>query len=276
MENTETDKDQPVRRNAGRIWVPLGLVFIGVAMFLRQLGLGIPEWIFSWPMLLIAVGIFSGLAHGFRGPGWLIMILIGSFFMMDQVIPGFDFHRFLWPAIIVIVGLIMLIRPKKAHWMNDDCAGWDPGRSYRRFGRHGRRRFGPDFGNPERNFGMGNEQDSRKFSSEDFIDSTTVFGGVHKNIVSKNFRGGDIVIFMGGAEINLSQADIQGVVRLDITQIMGGTKIIVPSHWEIRSDVTSVFGNIEDKRQNITTTDHSKVLHIDGSSVFGGIEIRSY
>ena len=122
--------------------------------------------------------------------------------------------------------------------------------------------------------GMG--YSSKSFSSEDYIDATTIFGGIHKNILSKNFKGGDITIFMGGAELNLSQADIQGTAALDITQIMGGTKIIVPSHWEIRSQLTSVFGNIEDKRQNIGNTDPNKVLIIDGSSVFGGIEIRNY
>ncbi len=92
---------------------------------------------------------------------------------------------------------------------------------------------------------------SKSFSSEDYIDATTVLGGIHKNILSKNFKGGDITIFMGGAELNLSQADIQGTAALDITQIMGGTKIIVPPNWEVRSQLTSVFGNIEDKRQNI-------------------------
>jgi hypothetical protein len=57
---------------------------------------------------------------------------------------------------------------------------------------------------------------------------------------------------------------------------MGGTKIIIPPHWEVRSQLTSVFGNIEDKRTNIGHTDPNKVLIIDGSSVFGGIEIRNY
>jgi hypothetical protein len=57
---------------------------------------------------------------------------------------------------------------------------------------------------------------------------------------------------------------------------MGGTKIIVPPNWEVRSQLTSVFGNIEDKRQNISSTNPEKVLIIDGSSVFGGIEIRNY
>jgi predicted membrane protein len=63
---------------------------------------------------------------------------------------------------------------------------------------------------------------------------------------------------------------------LDITQIMGGTKLIVPPHWEIRSQLTSVFGNIEDKRQQERIANPDKVLIIDGTSVFGGIEIRNY
>jgi predicted membrane protein len=103
-----------------------------------------------------------------------------------------------------------------------------------------------------------------------------VLGGIHKNILSKNFKGGDITIFMGGAELNLSQADIQGTARLDITQIMGGTKLIVPPHWTIRSGLTSVLGSIEDKRQNIGIPNPEKVLVIDGTTVFGGIEIRNY
>ena len=40
-------------------------------------------------------------------------------------------------------------------------------------------------------------QDSKGFSSEDYIDATTVLGGIHKNILSKNFKGGDITIFHG-------------------------------------------------------------------------------
>ena len=279
------------RHPGGRIWVPVLFVLTGIGLLLRQMNLGIPEWIFSWQILLIAVGIFVGLSHGFRGPGWLIMILVGTFFLMDQLIPGMDIHRFMWPAIIIVVGLVMLIRPKHPHWMDPGCQGRWKQRDIERWQRRRARRGYPDmqgfsgepFGsgtgtaggtNTGSTSGMG--YSSKSFSSEDYIDATTVFGGIHKNILSKNFKGGDITIFMGGAELNLSQADIQGTAALDITQIMGGTKIIVPPNWEVRSQVTSVFGNIEDKRQNISATNPDKVLIIDGSSVFGGIEIRNY
>ena len=290
MDNIEKDIQDDVnkrvrRRPGGRVWVPLGLVCVGGLLLVRQMGVGLPEWLFSWQILLIVIGIFSGLAHAFRGPGWLIMILIGTFFLMDQLIPGMDIHRFIWPAVIIVVGLVMLIRPKKPHWMDHDWHNKWNQRDWERWQRRRHRRGypgypdqGPNPGSPNQDMNAPENQgyNSKSFSSEDYIDATTVLGGIHKNILSKNFKGGDITIFMGGAEINLSQADIQGTAALDITQIMGGTKIIVPSNWEIRSQLTSVFGNIEDKRQNIGVTDPQKVLIIDGTSVFGGIEIRNY
>ncbi len=274
------------RRHSGRVFLPLLLVVVGGLLLARQMGAGIPDWIFSWQILLIGIGIFSGLAHEFRGPGWLIMILVGTFFLLDQLIPGLDIHRFIWPAAIIVVGLVMLIRPKKPYWMDH---GWHERWNQRerdKLQRRRQRRGYPGYTdassnsgympNPGVNIGTNTGTDSKGFSSEDYIDATTVLGGIHKNILSKNFKGGDITIFMGGAEINLSQADIQGTAALDITQIMGGTKLIVPANWQVRSQLTSVFGNIEDKRQNIGNTDPQKVLIIDGTSVFGGIEIRNY
>ena len=122
MENDiKEDIHKQVRRGAGsRIWLPLALVCIGGLLFLRAFGVPFPEWMFSWQVLLIVIGIFSGLAHAFRGPGWLIMILVGTFFLMDHLVPGLDIHRFIWPAVIIVVGLVMLIRPKKPHWMEHD------------------------------------------------------------------------------------------------------------------------------------------------------------
>ncbi len=287
-EDIKSDINDRIRRrhSGGRVWVPLGLVVVGGLLLLRQMGIGLPDWIFSWQILLIVIGIFSGLAHAFRGPGWLIMILIGTFFFMDQMIPDLNIHRFIWPAIIIVVGLIMLIRPKRPYWADHDWHDRWHRRDWDRWQRRRQRRGYPGFMNTPPNPGVetdantGSTRDegsgSRNFSSEDYIDATAVFGGINKNIISKNFKGGDITIFMGGAEINLSQADIQGTASLDITQIMGGTKLIVPSNWEVRTQLTSVFGNIEDKRQNIGITNHQKVLIIDGTSVFGGIEIKNY
>src|SRR6185503_8247562 len=84
-------------------------------------------------------------------------------------------------------------------------------------------------------------------TGDDYLDAVSVFGGVKKTILSKNFKGGEIVNIFGGAELDFTQADINGRVIIDITQIFGGTKIIVPSHWQVVPDLAAVFAAIDDK-----------------------------
>ncbi len=96
-------------------------------------------------------------------------------------------------------------------------------------------------------------------------------------VLSKNFRGGEIVCFFGGAEIDFSQADIQSPVILYITMVFGGAKLMVPSHWDVKNQVTPIFGGIEDKRTvAVTNFDPNKKLILTGTAVFAGIEIRNF
>lgn len=100
---------------------------------------------------------------------------------------------------------------------------------------------------------------------------------MHKVISSKEFRGGEVVNAFGGCEIDLSQADIKGKVALDVVQIFGGTKIIVPADWEIQSKMVAVFGGIEDKRNPaLIRTNPDKILVIEGTCIFAGVDILSY
>jgi predicted membrane protein len=80
----------------------------------------------------------------------------------------------------------------------------------------------------------------------------------------------------GGAELDFTQADIQGRVVIDITQIFGGTKIIVPSNWQVVSDLAAVFASVDDKRINRGILDNDKILVLKGVSIFAGVDVRSY
>ena len=98
-----------------------------------------------------------------------------------------------------------------------------------------------------------------------------------KIVLSKNFKGGEVNCFMGGAEINLTQCDIKQPVKLEINTVFGGTKIIVPSDWDVRSEATTVFGGVEDKRSVATgMPTPGKTLIIEGNCFFGGIEIKNF
>jgi len=112
---------------------------------------------------------------------------------------------------------------------------------------------------------------------DDYLDAVSIFGGVKKMILSKNFKGGEIVNVFGGAELDFTQADINGRVIIDITQIFGGTKIIVPANWQVVSDLAAVFASVDDKRiKTMATADSNKILVLKGVSIFAGVDIRSY
>ena len=64
---------------------------------------------------------------------------------------------------------------------------------------------------------------------------------------------------------------------VEVTQVFGGVKMVVPSHWTIVSDMASVFAGFDDKRVRTTAPlDNTKVLVLKGVSIFAGVDIRSY
>ena len=247
------------RSRRGRVWAGFFLLVVGLLLLLKTLNvIFFPSWFFTWPVFLIAIGLFIGARHGFRSGFWLIPILIGGLLLANEADPGLQLDRFIAPFIIITIGLMFILRPKRSHW--------------RRWRHH-----------YEEGGQQGNESSTESaFAStagdrRDYIDITSVFGGVKKNVLSKNFKGGDIVSFMGGSEIDLTQADFTGRITIDATNIFGGTKLIVPSSWDVQSDITAIFGGVDDKRQvNGVNLDPNKVLILDGTCMFGGIEIRSF
>lgn len=248
--------------NQDRYWTGLVLLIIGGGLLLNKMDLGVPDWLFTWPMILIVIGIGIGFRHGFRNPAWLILLGIGAFFLSDKIVDEVNFKPYFFPIIIIGVGLLFLLRPKRK-W-HFDTQETDLGTEI-----HDTVNYytTPNTGETKRQPGPG-----------DSIDSVSIFAGVKKVVTSKNFQGGDVVCFMGGAEIDLRQADIQGPVVMELVQIFGGAKLIVPPHWEIRTtEAVAIFAGVEDKRPpQPGNFDPNKVLIIKGVIIFGGIEIKSY
>ena len=238
----------------GRVVAGSILVVVGGIFLARQLGVDFPRWLFNWQVFLIVLGLFIGAKHNFRTGGWWIVSLVGVVFLINQYFPGVG-HLF-WPLVIILVGLVFIFKPKSK---------WDPDRFNRNWSKYSRNNWSKST--------LGSVTDDG-----DYIDSTSIFGGNKKIVVSKNFKGGEITSIFGGSEINLIQADINGVVMLEVTQLFGGIKLLVPANWVVKSEMVAIFGSVEDKRhiQIESTGEEKKVLFIEGTSIFGGIDIRSY
>ncbi len=253
----ENQQDVNSRHGHNHMFGGLILIAAGGLLLARRLGAYIPDWLLSWQMFLIAIGLLICFKSNFRNAGGFIMILVGSAFLIGDIIPNINIQDFIWPGILIIIGIFFIIKPRTNIPRNKHWRKWEDYRT-QQFNQ-------PEYSSPD-----------IKDSSE-FIEINAVFGGVKKIVLSKNFRGGEINTFMGGAEINLQQADIKQTVSLEVNNVFGGTKIIIPSNWDIRNEVTAVFGGVEDKRSiNLPTPDVTKSVVLRGTCVFGGIEIKNF
>jgi hypothetical protein len=243
-------------RRRGKITAGILLVIAGGIWLAKRTGADIPSWVLSWPMLLVCIGIVSLVKNGFRNFGWLILLGIGVVFLIERLYPDTSIRTWAWPVAIMLFGLAIIFKPRK------------------RFNHHHWHRH---WKHKEQWYEKKKDLYSQNYNGER-IDVNAVFGSVRKSIISKNFIGGEINSVFGGSEINLSQADITGTVRMEVNQVFGSTTLIVPSHWKLHPELHSVLGGIEDKRNlnSGAVPDENKVLILEGNCVFGGIQIRNF
>lgn len=282
--------------STGRMWAGIIIVGIGSILLAGRLGFDwfFPDWIFNWhnmwPMVLIVVGLIIGGNSNFRNPASYILLGLGSFFLLKNL-TDFDIGAFIWPAVIIGIGLWLLMGKGKG---GPFAPGPDRRRRFReRYGDYewdkrvkdepngpansGATAFSETAGFDEDRSPDGADRDEASgFTSEDYLKSTAVFSDVKKIVISKRFQGGEVVNICGGTDVNLIQAEIHHPIVIDVFQLFAGMKIIVPSHWKVQSDVVSVFGEVDDKRftQGLPY-DEQKVVYIKGTSLFGGITIKN-
>lgn len=233
---------KPKSRNT----VTTGIIILGLGIIwlLNKLGVYIPHWLYGWEMLLIFIGVVIGIGNKFRNPASYILIAIGGIFLVNDLffIP-YQLRDLFWPALVIIIGLIILLKPRIREWRGVSQGG-DAG------GSHG---------------------------ADAKVDIVSIFNGVKRTVSTQDFRGGEAVNIFGGTEINLTHADIQEQAALEITAIFGGVKLIVPKNWEVRTEVTSIFGGVEDKRYGaVEVIPEQKILVVHGTVIFGGVDIVSY
>jgi predicted membrane protein len=268
-------ENRDFKSNNGRIWAGVFLIALGFLFLLQRLGFKIPYWVFSWPMILIFIGFFLFIKHGWKTGGWIPLILIGAFFLVDLIVPAYSLRSYFLPIFLFSVGLLMIFKPKGSRLFTTHHAGRDFFRGERSWASE--RVPTAEMNTPDAEMRGETTLNRSLAHSQDYLDSVAVFGGVKKVFFTRDFKGGEAVTVFGGTEIDLSKADINGVVTLELTQVFGGTKLIVPNHWQVRSEVVAFLGGIEDKRysqQNLM--DPGKVLILNGTAVLGGIEIRTY
>ena len=254
------------------------LMIVGVIFLLNQLNF---FFFPSWPIILIVVGLYFGVRHNFRNAIWLILVIIGGINLLEDIFPRADFSNAIFPLIIIAIGIRMITNRNKPWNINRWNRKWDKEQRKAPWDNMTAQTFS-DTAEPTPGFTKASDDTNRgdyyeKYKGyDDYLDATSVFSGVKKKILSKNFKGGEIVNFFGGCDVDFSMADINGRVIIDVTQVFGGIKLIVPPHWHVTSDMMNLFAGFDDKRMQKNDYGSDKILILTGTSIFAGVEIRNY
>ena len=242
------ERQEPHFKRSGRTHLLLGIVLMFLGLFLiADLADIIPwsfrDYIFTWQVLLIGLGIIFISNKENKSTG-IILIAIGTFFLLPDLIEEIPYYwkRLFWPSMLIILGLVVIFGSRR-HGSGAGCCG-----------------------------------DKKRAFGEDYLDDVAIFGGGDRIIHSQNFQGGRITNIFGGSKYNMSGARLaEGRHKLEVLMIFGGSKFIIPEGWDVRVEVTSVFGGFSDKRvRSLVEKERDRSLVISGIAIFGGGEIVNY
>ena len=83
------------------------ILAIGSLLLIGQFDL-IPDWLFSWPIILIGFGIYSGSRHNFQNKSWFVLVLLGLAFLFEN--SGLFIDHVIWPVTLIVLGAYVIFR----------------------------------------------------------------------------------------------------------------------------------------------------------------------
>jgi hypothetical protein len=114
---------------------------------------------------------------------------------------------------------------------------------------------------------------SRGDADSDEIALVAVFDGVQLASRASAFRGGSVVAWYGGVELDLREATLAPDARLTVHAALGGVAIRVPPEWRIESSLNALAGGVDVKGAD--PEGDGPTLAVDGFALFGGVAIGS-
>lgn len=218
----------------------------------------------------------------------LLFIFVGAVFMLERagyIEEPMDLLRF-WPVILMVAGTGKILRPGSSSgrisglvlllvggaFLLDELGllRWDVWDLWPLFlvllglrlvwqGLTGRRSVAAD--------------------SSTTVTAAAALGGSSRRSNTADFRGGDLLAFMGGCDLDLREAQIQNSPAvIDVFAFWGGVDIRVPETWVVTVEGIALLGAFEDS----TTTAYvqegfepQQELVVKGLAVMGGVEIKN-
>ncbi|MDY0342939.1 MAG: DUF5668 domain-containing protein [Lentimicrobium sp.] len=216
MDENNGLKNYGRRKSGNAETLVIGLLIIGVGLLymLRNMGLvRLDIWhiVFSWPMLLLVVGLVNFVKKQYVWGG--ILLVLGLLFLQGRI-TGYDFFSTFWPLVVILVGFAVIFSNTSL---------------FKGRGKNHIRQAGEEvidevciFGGSDRNVVTPAFKGGR---------IVAVFGGANINLTQSSLAEGDNV--------------------LDVMAMFGGATLIVPGDWNVKFEMFNILGGFSDKRRNL-------------------------
>jgi predicted membrane protein len=221
-----------------RLILGLAVMLLGTALFLDNLDwIDLDQYFHFWPMLLIALGVLKiwSARSGFGRWVGMLLTVAGGWLLLYEL----GYVRMdltrLWPLALVLFGVHLVFRSRSE-----------------------RRSQGPP-----------------AVDSAAEIYELAVLGGAGRVSNAPEFRGGEMVAFMGGGTLDLTQAEIVGESAvIDVYAVWGGFEILVPSHWSVTCKGMMFLGGFVDSTRQPKGAPGPRLI-VQGLAVMGGVDIKN-
>ncbi len=232
----DEDSERPLL--TPRLVLGLAVMLLGGAMLAENLDwIELDRYFHFWPTLLIALGVLKmWSARGGFGR-WVGMLLtaVGGWLLLFEL----GYVRMdvtrLWPLALVLFGIHLVFRSRGE-----------------------RRGQGPP-----------------AVDAAAEIYELALLGGAGRVSNSPDFRGGEMLAFMGGGTLDLTQAEIAGESAvIDVYAVWGGFEILVPSHWSVTCKGMMFLGGFVDSTRQPKGAPGPRLI-VQGLAVMGGVDIKN-
>lgn len=117
------------------------------------------------------------------------------------------------------------------------------------------------------------DRDNNKVDKNGKTECLAMFSSQKIKPVDDSIKKIEVTALMGSVTCDLTELKINEDLKIEAASIFGTVNLIMPDNVEIKIKSFSLFGGVTEK-QNNNKSKNSKVIYLDSTSIFGGINIK--
>jgi len=225
-----------MKKTSNLLWGTL-LIIVGLIFGLNALEItNINIFFKGWWTLFIIIPCFIGLFNEKNKTGNIIGVLIGICLLLasNDIIRFEIILKLIFPTILVVIGVSLIFKDT----INNKV-----------------------------------KKEIKKLNKTNDKEYYATFGAQTLNYDKEEFNGCDMNAVFGGITCELEEAIIKEDTIINASSIFGMITIKVPKDVKVKITSTPIFGGVSDERKE-KNNDSKKVLYINATCLFGGVEIK--